>query len=335
MYGWQSDGNSEVITLDEGVYERAGLLNNAFRLGRSLKEAQPTYLFIPGYREPLAILAAFWGKLHGRINVLMLDSTAMDQARSGLREAIKTWMTRILFDKAFVSGKRSAAYLQSLTGGSLPYEQGYDVVDNTYFANCAAEIRHIERSDALHRSFLFAGRLAEEKNLPLLIDAYRGYKRDGGRRNLEIVGHGPMEESLRILVRQNELDDYIHFHGFQPYDSMPAWYSGAACLVLPSISEPWGLVVNEAMASGLPVIVSDRCGCADDLVEDGGNGYIFSADNSDLLVKCMLTFDALSEADREAMGRRSLEIITRFSPATWSDAVLRLVEGKPKDCAAA
>jgi len=335
MYGWQSDGNSEVISLEEAIYERAGLLNNAFRLGRALKEAQPTYLFIPGYREPLAILAAFWGKLHGRINVLMLDSTAMDQARSGWRETIKTWMARILFDKAFVSGKRSAAYLQSLTGVSLQYEKGYDVVDNAYFANCAAEFRHIERGDSLHRSFLFAGRLAEVKNVPLLIDAYRGYKRDGGRRNLEIVGHGPMEESLKISVRQNGLDDCIRFHGFQPYDAMPAWYARAACLILPSSSEPWGLVVNEAMASGLPVIVSDRCGCADDLVEDGGNGYIFSADNSDSLVKRMTNFDTLSEAGREAMGRRSLEIIARFSPATWTDAVIRLVEGKPKDFAAA
>jgi glycosyltransferase involved in cell wall biosynthesis len=80
------------------------------------------------------------------------------------------------------------------------------------------------------------------------------------------------------------------------------------------------------MASGLPVIVSDRCGCADDLVENGVNGYIFPAKNADSLTKCMVTFDALGEADRGAMGRRSQEIIARYTPESWANAVLRMIE---------
>ena len=92
-----------------------------------------------------------------------------------------------------------------------------------------------------------------------------------------------MENALKATVQRIGLEESIQFFGFQAYDSIPAWYARTACLILPSVSEPWGLVINEAMASGLPVIVSDRCGCADDLVEDGANGYIFSAKNADSL----------------------------------------------------
>ena len=329
MYGWQSEASSEVITLDRAVHERGGSFRNALRLWSVLNNVEPSCLFIPGYREPLAILAAFWGKVHGCINVLMLDSTAIDFVRFTWREKIKAWIARNFFQKAFVSGKRSAVYLQSLSGKMLPFEEGYDVVDNAFFASRVAEIRSNATSEALN-SFLFVGRLAEVKNLPLLLDAYRSYKQDGGHRNLEIVGHGPLEHSLKASVQRAGLEDSIQFFGFQSYDSLPAWYARTACLILPSVSEPWGLVVNEAMASGLPVIVSDRCGCADDLVEDGLNGYIFSAKDADSLTKCMVTFDALSEADRRAMGRRSQEIIARFSPETWADAVLRLVEEEPE-----
>lgn len=328
MYGWQSEGSSEVITLDHAVHERGGSFRNAIRLWSVLNNVEPRYLFIPGYREPLAIVAAFWGKMHGRINVLMLDSTAIDFARFTWREKIKAWIARNFFQKAFVSGKRSAVYLQSLSGKMLPFEEGYDVVDNAFFANRVAEIRSNTTGSA-PGPFLFVGRLAEVKNLPLLLDAYGSYKRNGGLRNLEIVGHGPMETSLKASVQRARLEDSVQFFGFQPYDSIPAWYARAACLILPSVSEPWGLVVNEAMASGLPLIVSDRCGCADNLVEDGRNGYLFPAKDADSLTKCMITFDALSEADRRAMGRRSQEIIARFTPETWADAALRLTSEDP------
>ena len=244
------------------------------------------------------------------------------------REQIKAWMSREFFHKAFVSGKRSAAYLQSLSGKMLPFEEGYDVVDNAFFASRVAAIRSNATGSA-PGPFLFIGRLAEVKNIPLLLDAYRSYKQNGGHRNLEIVGHGPYGNSLKASVQRAGLEESIQFFGFQPYDSIPAWYARTACLILPSVSEPWGLVVNEAMASGLPVIVSDRCGCADDLVEDGVNGYIFSAKNADSLTECMIAFDALSEADRRAMGRRSQEIIARFTPETWANAALRLTSGDP------
>lgn len=327
IYGWQSEPNPEVLTLGNEAHEHAGSLKTSLQLWRLLNKFKPAILFIPGYREPLAVTAAIWGKMHGAVNVLMFDSTSIDALRTSWKETFKARITRWLFQKAFVSGQRSAAYLETLVGRTLPVERGYDVIDNANFATRVSEIREKSRKDNSSSPFLFVGRLAAAKNLPLLLSAFASYKRRGGRRTLDIVGHGPLESSLKESAVQAGLADSVRFAGFQAYESLPKWYARACCLILPSVSEPWGLVVNEAMASGLPVIVSDRCGCVDDLVEDGLNGYIFSAVESESLTERMLAIDGLTQLDLEAMGKQSREIIARFTPDTWADAVVRLIEG--------
>ncbi len=328
-YGWQSDMSEEVITLSDTAYESVSFHRALRRLWSTLNEASPDVLFIPGYREPLALAAALWGKVHGRTNVLMSDSTAFDQPRSPWREKLKTSLTQCLFQKAFVSGKRAARYLRFLSSRPLLFEEGYDVVDNVYFASRIADIHAAHCPDGQNRPFLFVGRLVAAKNVHLLLDAFAAYRCRGGKRILKIVGHGPLESSLKVSAAQGDLANFVNFSGFQPYDSMPEWYARAGCLILPSNSEPWGLVVNEAMASGLPVIVSDRCGCVDDLVEDGRNGYVFPAGSPEALTARMLAIDALREEELKVMGSRSQEIIAHFSLETWCDAVLRLTQGQP------
>ncbi len=329
MYGWRTNINAELITLRTETYRAASSLEGFLRLWTILKETNPDVLFIPGYREPLALVAALWGKVHGRTNVLMSDSTVFDQPRSKWKESLKARLARCLFQKAFVSGKRSASYLQSLNCRHLFFEVGYDVVDNEHFATRVAAIQASKLLDLRSRPFLFVGRLVAAKNLSLLLDAFAAYRRFGGKRSLEIIGHGPLESSLKASAAVVELSGAVSFGGFQTYESLPERYAHAACLILPSISEPWGLVVNEAMAAGLPVIVSDRCGCVDDLVEDGSNGYVFPALSSKALTDCLLTIDALDDRCLKAMGRRSKEMITKFSLETWVNAVLRLAQGRP------
>ena len=113
--------------------------------------------------------------------------------------------------------------------------------------------------------------------------------------------------------------------GFKQYEELPAYYGLASVFVLTSISETWGLVVNEAMASGLPVIVSKQCGCAADLVRDGINGYTFDAHSIEELASIMLK--VVSEnCDLKAMGRAGKEIMKQWGPERFAEGLVRAVE---------
>lgn len=101
----------------------------------------------------------------------------------------------------------------------------------------------------------------------------------------------------------------VVFAGFRQVGELPRFYAGAGAFVHASLSEQWGLVVNEAMASGLPVLVSDRCGCAKDLVQDGVNGYTFVVSPVNQLAPKLLLLSRMAPAERVAMGLRGREIV--------------------------
>jgi len=118
----------------------------------------------------------------------------------------------------------------------------------------------------------------------------------------------------------------VLFPGFLQRDELSAFYALAEALVFPTHSDPWGLVVNEAMACGLPVIVTDVAGCVSGLVRDGENGYVVGASDAEGLSQAMERL--LSAPDlQQQMGYRSREISSRFTPQAWADGLVRAVAG--------
>ena len=122
-----------------------------------------------------------------------------------------------------------------------------------------------------------------------------------------------LRPALEAQVERLALSENVKMPGFQQYRELPLYYGLASVFILPSTTEQWGLVVNEAMASGLPVLVSNRCGCAPDLVEEGRNGYTFDPFDQTNLADLMLRISD-DGCDREAMGRVSRKIIAEWSP---------------------
>ena len=111
-------------------------------------------------------------------------------------------------------------------------------------------------------------------------------------------------------------------------------YAFAKGFVLPSTREPWGLVVNEAMAASLPVIVSNRCGCAEDLVRSESNGFVFDPVNETALTTCLTRMSSLSDEQRSQQGEASLQRIARFSPQNFGEeiaGILRAAKGVTND----
>mgnify|MGYP003386218766 CR=1 FL=1 len=301
--------------------EHIGSRALAARVTRWLDDSDPQAVVITGYYYAAMRAAARWAKRHKRVSIFMGDSHWEDRPRTAIKESIKGWWVRRHYDAAFAAGEQTASYLVRL---GVPREwiwTGYDVVDNQAFEAGATAAR--SQGDALRdrlglpeRYFLFVGRFAPEKNVLRLLEAYATYRKAAGQAGwgLVLVGGGPQEPMLR--ARAQELRDVV-FTGFQQKDALLAYYGLASCLVLPSVSEPWGLVVNEAMAAGLPVLVSHRCGSVPELVRAGVNGYVCNPFDIDGMARLMDVISS-NKVDSDKMGEASKRIVASYTPETWA-----------------
>jgi glycosyltransferase involved in cell wall biosynthesis len=242
------------------------------------------------------------------------------------------------FSAGLVGGRPHADYLCELGLSRERIFTGYDVVDNAYFSVTADAVRNnaaVERArlGLPANYFLACARFLPKKNLRRLIEAYGCYRQSAlqaGRPDeslwrLVIVGDGALRPELEQTRFDLGLERDVVMPGFQTYDQLPVYYGLAGAFVHASATEQWGLVVNEAMASGLPVLVSRRCGCARDLVEEGRNGFTFDPDDVKSLARYMSGF-ASGEHDCAGMGRASRDIVSRWTPETFAKNLWSAVE---------
>ncbi len=318
-----------VETLLEGDYAGADAGTLWRETERTLERHCPDAVAVNGWSAPEAHAALCWCRRRGRGAILMSTAQRSASQGSGARERLKAALVR-RFDAALVGGARHRSYLESLGMAGERITTGYNVVDNAHFARGAAEaMRGADaRREALglpERYFLTPCRFIPEKNLPVLLDAYERYARaapSGVRWPLVIVGEGPGREALERRIAALECAREIHLMGFQSYERMPALYALAGALVLPSISETWGLVINEAFACGLPAIVSERCGAVDDLVEPGVNGDRFDPRDPGALAARLAAHAGASDAARARMSLAARERIGEWPVERFADGLL-------------
>lgn len=327
-----------VTTLEpSSSWTEAGQTRLALAIWKKLNQLKPSVVMVPGYYTAPAIAAALWTKLRGRKSILMTETTAYDHVRVAWKEFVKRHVLR-LFDWAVAGGAPHARYLEALGFPASRIAYSYDVVDNKFFDDRALKLRESSTPERLglpSKYFLYVGRLAPEKNISRLIEAYAYYRRAGGTWELVLAGDGPLRSALEAQAHQCGFGRTIAFTGLRATDELATYYAFAGCFVLPSVTEPWGLVVNEAMASSLPVIVSNRCGCAEDLVSEGQNGFLFDPEDSSELAGCLIRIANMSEAARQAAGNRSHEMISNYSLESWASEVARAVGAPPTSTRAA
>jgi 1,2-diacylglycerol 3-alpha-glucosyltransferase len=318
------------VLFPEADWHHTGRLKLASAVWGRLNRLRPSSVLVPGWATAPAVAAALWAKLHAKRSILMSETTEGDHRRVWWKELPKRLLIRLLFDCAIAGGKPHARYLVRLGLPPGRIARYYDVVDNRFYqeeTDRARQLPELKQANGLpERYFLYVGRLAAEKNVSACLRAFARYRAMGGRWPLVLVGDGPEREALKKQRRNLGIRGQVTFAGLKTTRETVLYYAFAGCLVLPSTREPWGLVVNEAMASGLPVIVSNRCGCAEDLVEPGGNGYLFDPANEAELAHRMLAVSQSSEAVIRDMGRRSREIIAGYSPAHWAAEVARVAQ---------
>lgn len=206
-------------------------------------------------------------------------------------------------------------------------------MDNELFAGAAAEARQNEaalrRELALpERYFLFVGRLVREKGVFELLSAYAKLD-ELMRRQIGLVfaGDGPC---LPVLEEQafSISPGVVRFAGFAQREQLAAYYALAEALILPTYTDTWGLVVNEAMACGLPVILSRAAGCAADLLRENWNGLLVSPKDVSSLTLAMHNLAGQTNL-MASMGAHSAQHILQYSPEEWSRGIVRMVEERP------
>jgi glycosyltransferase involved in cell wall biosynthesis len=171
--------------------------------------------------------------------------------------------------------------------------------------------------------FVSSGKLVTRKRPYDLLEAFAECRTDGTSMHLVFLGDGSERVQIADIIQRRGLEASVTITGFVNQLSLPDWYAASDCLVLPSDNlETWGLVVNEAMASGLPVIVSDAAGCAPDLVLDGENGFTFALGNVKSLAQRMRDVVRAGAARRRAMGAASRRIVSNATYAVFADAFI-------------
>jgi 1,2-diacylglycerol 3-alpha-glucosyltransferase len=318
--------------------KRFGRYNMLFNAGvtTALKATRPDVILCGGYNYPASWQALFWARMRSTPFVLWSESNLQDQRRGHAAvELLKKKFWRGC--RAFVVPGHSA--LEYLLAKGIQREVVYtavNAVDNKLFVQAAVLAR--QQADRIraelqlpNRYFLFAGRLVPEKGVFELLSAYA--KLQEPLRNevgLVFTGDGPSRQKLELEAAAIA-PGTIRFTGFASREQLAVYYALAEMLILPTYTDTWGLVVNEAMACGLPVIVSRAAGCVVDLVKENWNGQIVEPRDVTSLTLAMDTL-ASQPALCAMMGENSRQRIAAFSPDEWSRGIAQMVEGVRGNC---
>jgi len=286
--------------LFHSYYEEISALNLTKALFSKLRTKEFDVINLPGYNALYCWALLPWLKLKGKKVITTVDSNIYDRTRTPLKEFIKRFYLKFT-DLVFCYGTLQVEYLESL---GVPKHK----IHIRRQATGNSKLKELYKPGIKENSILYVGRLSKEKNLERLIMAVG--KMDIGNWKLDIVGTGVEEDHLKKVVRENKFSNIV-FHGGKSYTDVIEYYSRSKIFVLPSTSEPWGLVVHEAMLCDNAILVSQRCGCSKDLVENGENGFTFDPYSIDDLRQKL---NLLLKEDLKAFGKHSGKLIEKYTP---------------------
>lgn len=305
---------------------RGNRMAKLMRLLQLIGQRDVELIDLAGWGHPLLLAALLFAGMR-RIPVTIESDTQFDTTTAAWRRALKRLILPVLFripERFFPAGIRQADYFMR-----------YGVSqDRVRIAQMTVDVRSIMAQVDLCRekrestgntpvTFLYVGRLEAYKGIQDLLDAFADLTRQGEECHLVIVGDGGMREVVKSAACSHRTIEYL---GRLSGESLMQAYSQADVFVLPSHFEPWGLVVNEAMAAGLPVIATDRVGCVDDLVHEGRNGCIVPCSNPARLAGAMHIFIrqpeimvAMGQASRQMISSWTIEDEARILMAAWDE----------------
>jgi len=240
------------------------------------------------------------------------------------RRPHREWLKRRIFsriDGVLTAGEDGAAFARRYGAADDRIHFVRHVVDAGFYSSRASDARH-DRGALLQRLgidgtlFLYVGRLWEPKGIFELVEAYARIRAAGIPARLVIVGDGRDEGRLRSTIERRGVDG-VTFVGFVQREDLPTWYGAADALVFPTRGDPYGMVVDEAMAAGLPVISTTAAGEIRTRVIEGETGWLVPANAPSELARAMVSVAEDPSAARR-MGRAASERMAGLGPDRWA-----------------
>ena len=330
-----------------GSHHYKGIINPS--LISEVASFQPDKIIVYGWKfnSHLKLLRHFKGKipLYFRGDSILLDEPASFSIKKALRRLLLQWVYRHV-DFVLSPGTASDAYFLNAGLSANQIIRTPHAVDNPRFSGTETPDEHSSYEEIARnwrkefsipedsKVFLFAGKFEPKKDPILLVNAFLRLHQRYPNTHLIMVGNGILEEELTTMTSTASTPSTslnlpqrqstpITFLPFQNQSIMPVVYRLGDVLVLPSIGpgETWGLAINEAMACGRPVIVSNKCGAAADMVKNNENGFVFKAGDENDLYACM---EKMKLADTSSMGAKALETVQAFNYASYAKALRSL-----------
>ena len=316
VYDWNPTKTAQVSFRRSTLFDARRPLPRRSKIKRLIEQEldrfDPEVVFVPGWTSVMAMAMTDWCNRNAIASVVMSESNRFDSIRNPLVERLKAIIVSG-HSAGLVGGNSHRRYLEILGMSGDRIESGYDVVDNDHFAlECDCAPPHPRRY------LLASARFIPIKNLNGLFLSFAAARKRGNMDDVDLVllGDGPERLRLEKLRSRLGLEEVVHMPGFVQYPELPRWYGHAIAFVHVSAVEPWGLVVNEAMAAGLPVIVSRNCGAAE-LVRDYESGWIVNHSDLETIATHMKTL-ATNKACRQRMGANARGLIRNYGPARFA-----------------
>ena len=295
----------------------------------ALRREDPDLIICGGYHHPSSLSALRYAKKYRKRFVLWCES---HHESVGIRAFPIDCYRKYFIDSSdgfVVPGRKSFDFIQGFDVSEKKIWIAPNAIDTELFRSTYGNFRTTGGPEQFRKRFdlpdfniLFVGRLAPEKGLPAVFKALHQIQKRGFQVGFVIVGDGPCLSEYEQLVRQLGLS-HVVFVGFKQQEELSYYYLGSDVLVLPSHSEPWGLVVNEALTCGLPVLCSKKVGCADDLIVEGKTGFLCTEvkDYEEKIVELMTKPDHLVR-----MREHCYTHIEQFTPQHCADGFLNLCQ---------
>ena len=278
------------------------------RLFELLNRIRPDIVIAGAIAFPSGAISVAWAKKYKK-KVICFDDAKIEAVK---RNGIVNFIKRNIYNGVYAMLYPSSDWEATGNFWGFGKEQmfyGIDVVDNEFWQDCG------DCEQCSKRYFLAVGRQIPKKNFYHIVRSYKSYldryKKDAF--HLYLVGDGPEHESIQQYVKSNYLSEYVTLLPFKSQKELKQIYHNAEILILSSNSdETWGLVINEAMACGVPVIASNQCGATHTLIHNGINGYSFPLEERDALVNRMCMYHELPTRKKEKMRIAALCTISEW-----------------------